>query len=124
MSDRTSQPVPDISDATWAHNRWPVVGLYTGAGIGLALGVVFVAGWLWTILYIAGLAVLGCLVGFGLAMLIYDRRGGADRDLPGGDLEPAGKDENRHTADEDAAGGDDHAGGVAGAEDETQHHGQ
>ncbi len=125
MSDRKSEPVPDIGDATWAHNRWPVVGLYTGAGVGLALGVIFWGGFFWTVLYSAGLSVLGCLLGYALAILIYGRPGRHDRgSLAGGQLEPAGEDQHRHSTDEKAAGGDDDVGGIAGTEDETKHHGQ
>ena len=62
---------PDIGDAAWAHNRWPTIGLYTGAGIGVLLGVVFYSGWVWTVLFIIGLATAGCLLGFAAAILVY-----------------------------------------------------
>ena len=71
MGDRDSDFVPDISDATWAHNRWPTIGLYTGASIGAVLGVVFYVGWVWTILYVVGLAMAGCLLGLVMAKLVY-----------------------------------------------------
>ncbi len=61
----------DLGDAAWAHNRWPTVGLFSGAGVGLVLGLVFESGWLWTSLYVVGLAVCGCLGGLGLAALVY-----------------------------------------------------
>ena len=60
MNDRKQEAGPSIGDAAWAHNRWPAVGLYTGAGFGLALGVIFWLGWLWTIVLIVGLAFAGC----------------------------------------------------------------
>lgn len=118
MTQRDS--LPDIGDATWAHNRWPTVGLFTGAGIGAALGVVFFVGPLRTILFAAVLGAGGLLAGWLLAAAVYGGRGGS----PGGELEPAGKDEQGDAAHQDAAGGDDHPGGVAGSEDDAQPHRQ
>lgn len=65
------EPIPDISDAAWAHNRWPTVGLYCGAGIGLLLAVVFYQAWYWAVLYVVAGAVAGCLFGFAAAFLTY-----------------------------------------------------
>ena len=73
MSERKGQSASGFSDATWALNRWPTIGLYTGAGVGAALGVVFAVGWLWTFVSIVALAVTGCLAGFVLAKLIHGR---------------------------------------------------
>ncbi len=116
-----AEPAADISDATWAHNRWPTIGLYTGAGIGFAVGVVFVAGWLLTIAYTVGLGVLGLLVGLGLAVLIYGR---ADDGLSGGQLEPAGEDQQGDAAHQDASRGDDDVVGASRTEDDPQAHRQ
>ena len=63
----------DLGDAAWAHNRWPTVGLFTGGGVGLLLGIVFYIGWLWTLLLAVCLAVAGCVTGVGLAALIYGK---------------------------------------------------
>ena len=73
MSERKPETDAGFSDATWAYNRWPTIGLYTGAGVGVALGVVFYWWWLWTALLAGGLAVAGCLGGFGLARLVHGR---------------------------------------------------
>lgn len=70
----------DLGDAAWAHNRWPTVGLFSGAGVGLVLGLVFESGWLWTALFVVALAVGGCLGGAGLAALVYRH----SDDPPGG----------------------------------------
>ena len=77
MNRRKSDPVAGISDAAWAHNRWPAIGASGGAGLGLVLGVVFWVGWLRTILLIIALVVAGCFLGFAAAKLMYlgvDRR--------------------------------------------------
>ncbi len=73
MSDRKTQSTSGFSDATWAYNRWPTIGLYTGAGVGAALGVAFYVGWLWTIVYTIVLAAAGCLAGFVLARVVHGR---------------------------------------------------
>ena len=112
----------EISDAAWAHNRWPTIGLYAGAGIGLLVGIVFVLGWRWTVAYIAVLAVTGCLVGFGLAQVIYPWP--KPPVLSGRELEPATEDDEKDRAEENVAGGDDDAGGVPRSEDEAKGHGQ
>lgn len=71
MKPRPPRRGPDVGDAAWAHNRWPTVGLYTGGGVGLLLGVVFYSGVWWTILYVIALAAAGCLLGFAAAILMY-----------------------------------------------------
>ena len=77
MNERNSDPLPDVGDSAWAQNRWPTIGLFSGAGIGLLLGLVFVAGWLRTIAYVVALTITGCAVGLILAKLVYSRaRGG------------------------------------------------
>ncbi len=63
-----------ISDASWAHNRWPTIGLYTGAGLGVVMGVVFVPGWMWALGYVIAGAIVGCLLALGLVKLIYWRQ--------------------------------------------------
>lgn len=69
--DRHPDSMTDVGDAAWAHNRWPTIGLYAGAGIGAFLGLVFYAGWFWTILYIVVLAIVGGVLGFVAAKLMY-----------------------------------------------------
>lgn len=76
MSDGPPPTRFDGSDAAWAHNRWPTVGIYTGAGTGLVLGVTLFAGILWTIAYIVGLAILGGVCGFVAAAIVYRNAGG------------------------------------------------
>ncbi len=63
-----------ISDASWAHNRWPTIGLYTGAGLGAVMSVVFVPGWMWALGYVIAGAIAGCVLGLGLVKLIYWRQ--------------------------------------------------
>ena len=110
-------------DAAWAHNRWPTIGLYTGAGVGLLMGIAFVSGWWLTIVFIVALAVTGCLVGLGLAGMMYRRAGRASRSL-GGELEKAAEDHGGDSAQENAPGGEDRAGGIAGAERDSHDHGE
>ena len=110
-------------DAAWAHNRWPTIGLYTGAGVGLLMGIAFVSGWLWTIAFVAALAVLGCLVGLGLAGIVY-RHGGVVSRSPGGELEKAAEDHRGDATQENAWGREDRAGGIAGADGEPHDHGE
>ena len=114
---------PEAIDAAWAHNRWPTIGLYTGAGLGLLMGIAFVSGWLLTIGFVVGLGVIGCLVGLGLAGVMYRRAGvaAASRSL-GGELEKAAEDHRGDTAQENGPGGEDRAGGIAGAEAESHDH--
>ncbi len=110
-------------DAAWAHNRWPTIGLYTGAGVGLLMGIAFVSGLWLTIGFIVALAVTGCLVGLGMAGMMYRRAGRASRSL-GGELEKAAEDHGGDAAQENGPGGEDRAGRVAGAERESQDHGE
>jgi len=110
-------------DAAWAHNRWPTIGLYTGAGVGLFMGIAFVPGWWVTIAFIVALGVAGCLVGLGLAGVVYRRAGRASRSL-GGEFEKAAEDHAGDAAQQDGPGGEDRAGRVTGAEPETHHHGE
>ena len=70
-----SERLQEISDATWAHNRWPTIGLYTGAGIAAVFGILLGLGWVWTIAGIFGLALLGCFGGVAVAKITYWRRG-------------------------------------------------
>jgi len=110
-------------DAAWAHNRWPTVGLYSGAGVGLLMGIAFVSGLWLTIAFIVALAVTGCLVGLGMAGMMYRRAGRASRSL-GGELEKAAEDHGGDAAQENGPGGEDRAGRVAGAEREPHDHGE
>ena len=110
-------------DAAWAHNRWPTIGLYAGAGVGLLMGIAFVSGWLLTIAYIVALAVTGCLVGLGLAGIVFRRAGAASRS-PGGELDKAAEDHGGDAAQENAPGGEDRAVRIAGAEDDSHDHGE
>ncbi len=71
MSDQKPEPDLIVTDASWAHNRWPTIGLYTGAGLGVVMGVVFVPGWMWALGYVIAGAIAGCLLGLGLAKLVY-----------------------------------------------------
>ena len=124
MNDRKQKTGSSIGDAAWAHNRWPAVGLSAGAGFGLALGVIFWLGWLWTIVLIVGGGFAGCFTGLAAAKLIYR---GADQkrengDLPGGELRPAAEDHDGDTADEDVARGNDDTGGVPPSDREPHEH--
>jgi len=110
-------------DAAWAHNRWPTIGLYTGAGVGLLMGVAFVSGWWMTIAFIVALAVTGCLVGLGLAGIVFRRVGAASRS-PGGELDKAAEDHGGDAAQENAPGGEDRARGVARADRESHDQGE
>jgi len=110
-------------DAAWAHNRWPTIGLYAGAGVGLLMGIAFVSGWWLTIAFIVALAVTGCLVGLGLAGMMYRRAGRAWRS-PGGELEKAAEDHGGDAAQENGPRGEDRAGGIAGTEREPHDHGE
>ena len=125
--DRRSSRLVDAEtsesiDAAWAHNRWPTIGLYTGGGVGLLMGIAFVSGWWLTIVFIVALAVTGCLVGLGLAGMM-SRRGRASRS-PGGELEKAAEDHRGDAAQENASRGEDRAGGIAGAERDSDDHGE
>ena len=123
-------PGPDLGDATWAHNRWPTIGLYTGAGVGAVLGIMFLVGWLWTILYIVTLAITGCIVGLVAAKVTFwgSPQGPIDLEpaetspppLPDCELEPATEDHEGDAAPQDAARGDDDADGVSGSEIKPQ----
>ena len=110
-------------EAAWAHNRWPTVGLYSGAGVGLLMGIAFVSGWWLTIAFVVALAVTGCLVGLGLAGMMYRRAGRASRS-PGGELEKAAEDHGGDAAQENAPGGEDRAVRIAGAERDSHDHGE
>ncbi len=123
-STRAAAETPESIDAAWAHNRWPTIGLHTGAGCGLLMGVAFVSGWMWTLLYMLVLAVVGCLVGFGLAGIVYRRARGASSSLPGGQLQPAAEDHGGDAAQENAPGSEDGPGGVPRPEEDTHDHGQ
>ena len=46
-------------------------GGYAGAGVGLVLGIVRVAGWVQTIVFVVLLGIGGGLLGFILAKLVY-----------------------------------------------------
>ncbi len=115
---------PESIDAAWAHNRWPTIGLYTGAGLGLLMGIAFVSGWLLTIGFIVALAATGCLVGFGLAGIVYRRSARVPSKSLGAELEKAAEDHGGDAAEENASGGEDRAGRVAGAERESDDHGE
>ncbi len=126
--DRRSSRLADAEtsesiDAAWAHNRWPTIGLYTGGGVGLLMGIAFVSGWWLTIVFIVALAVTGCLVGLGLAGMMSRRAGRASKS-PGGELEKAAKDHRGDAAQENASRGEDRAGGIAGAERDSDDHGE
>ncbi len=71
-TEETGEPsMTDVGDAAWAHNRWPTIGLYAGAGIGAMVALIFYPGWLLTITFVVVLAIAGGLVGFGAAKLLY-----------------------------------------------------
>ena len=72
--DRDEESLYDEGAAAVAHSRWPTIGLFTGAGIGFALGILFVAQWFLTILYIIVCGCLGCLCGFLAATIIYHKQ--------------------------------------------------
>ena len=115
---------PESVDAAWAHNRWPTIGLYTGAGLGLLMGIAFVSGWLLTIGFIVALAVTGCLVGLGLASLVYRGSARVTSKSLGGELEKAAEDHGGDAAQENGPGGEDRAGRAAGADRESDVHGK
>ncbi len=71
-----------IGDAAWAYNRWPTIGLFTGLGIGVVLSVSFPVGWIRGILIALAGGVVGCVLGFILAKLIYGRANQRDADQP------------------------------------------
>lgn len=74
MSTQKSQTTPDPGDAAWAYNRWPTVGLFTGAGLAAILGVVFPPfGWFKLIAFIVVGAIGGCVLGFITARIIFGR---------------------------------------------------
>jgi hypothetical protein len=78
-ADRAGRERVDVDpgDAAWAHNRWPTVGLFSGAGLGLVLGLLYQLGWILTTVSVIALAVGGCLGGLALAKFVYrdaDRR--------------------------------------------------
>lgn len=60
-----------IGDAAWAYNRWPTIGLFTGLGLGVVLGVSFPVGWFGMILLPIAGSVIGCVLGLVLAKLFY-----------------------------------------------------
>ena len=71
MARRSIQRRGGIGESAWAHYRWPRIGGYAGAGVGLVLGVVRVAGWFQTIGLVVLLGIGGGLVGFILAKVVY-----------------------------------------------------
>lgn len=71
MVYRSKQRRSGIGESAWAHYRWPRIGGYAGAGVGLVLGIVRVAGWSQTIGMLVLLGVSGGLIGFILAKLVY-----------------------------------------------------
>lgn len=74
MNPQKSQSTPDPGDAAWAYNRWPTVGLFTGAGLAATLGVVFPPfGWLKLIVLVVAGAIGGCILGFITARVIFGR---------------------------------------------------
>ena len=83
MNSRPPSSRSDAGEAAWAYNRWPTIGLYSGAGVAALLGVLFRSGWLTMVGAIVGGAVLGCLIGLVLARVVYRSPG------PPGDDEPA-----------------------------------
>ncbi len=64
-----------MSDAAWAYNRWPTIGLFTGIGICVVLSVSFPVGWILGILMALAGGVVGCVLGFVSARVIYGRAG-------------------------------------------------
>jgi hypothetical protein len=121
---RAAAETSESIDAAWAHNRWPTIGLHAGAGCGLLMGIAFVSGWMWTLAFMLMLAVAGCLVGFGLAGLMFRRSRGASSPLLRGQLQPAAEDHGGDAADENAPGSEDGPGGVPRSEEESHDHGQ
>jgi hypothetical protein len=115
---------PEAIEAAWAHNRWPTIGLHTGAGVGLLMGIAFLSGWLLTIAFIVGLAVTGCVVGLGLAGIMFRRAGRSSSRSLGGELEKAAEDHRGDTAQQDGSRGEDRAGRIAGSEPEAHDHGE
>ncbi len=75
MTYRRPSNNTDIGAAAWAHNRWPTIGLFVGAGVGLVVAVLVVASWPWLIGSILAGAAAGCLLGMGLAKVVYSGSG-------------------------------------------------
>lgn len=123
-SARVAAETPESIDAAWAHNRWPTIGLNAGAVCGLLMGIALVSGWLWTLGYMLVLAVVGCGLGFGLAVIVFRRPRGASSPLLRGELQPAAEDHAGDAAQENAPGSEDGPGGVPRPEDESHDHGQ
>ena len=74
MDTQKSQSTPDPGDAAWAYNRWPTVGLFTGAGLSTMLGLVFPPfGWFKLVAFIVVGALGGCVLGFITARVIFGR---------------------------------------------------
>lgn len=61
------------SAAARAHGQWPTIGLFTGASLSVTLGVLFMAAWWLTILYLILGGLAGCFCGFLAALIIYRR---------------------------------------------------
>jgi hypothetical protein len=61
------------SAAARAHGQWPTIGLFTGAGVGFALGVLFEyhVGWWMVSLFLVLGGFAGCLGGFLAALIVY-----------------------------------------------------
>jgi len=123
-SERVAAETPESIDAAWAHNRWPTIGLHTGAGCGLLMGIAFVSGWVWTLVYTLVLGVIGCGLGFGLAVIVFRRPRRRSSPLLRRELQPAAEDHGGDAAQENAPGGEDGSGGVPRPEDESHDHGQ
>ena len=50
------------------------LGLFTGAGVGFALGILFVAQWFLTVVYIIVCGCVGCLCGYFAASIVYRKQ--------------------------------------------------
>ncbi len=123
-STRAAAETPESIDAAWAHNRWPTIGLNAGAGCGLLMGIAFVSGWVWTLVFMLVLAVVGCVAGLGLAGIMFRRSRAESSRLLRGQLQPAAEDHGGDAAQENAPGREDGPGGVPRAEEESHDHGQ
>jgi type IV secretory pathway VirB6-like protein len=71
MNENNYEVDAGLTDAAWAYNRWPTIGLAVGAGTGLVVGVVTYVGVLWTLVYIVALTVIGCAIGLIVARLMF-----------------------------------------------------
>jgi len=64
---------PDPGAAAWAHNRWPTIGLVTGAGIGAALWMLFALSWYLGLAAVVAGALAGIIAGALAAMAVHGR---------------------------------------------------